>query len=659
MKLIFLDFEFNGTSQKDLNLVSLAYESYCNGAKVDQRAFWLHLTDWSECRSEITRHVEEGYIFVAFAAEAEVRALLTLAPGLDWVAVKWIDLYLEYRCLLNHNHELMYGLQLIDGKQVKTSPPPNKWFSDFDEDEDLSHHKPQYSLAAATFKLLGKIIDTDEKDRVRTEIIKGDADRLEKLNEDILNYNISDVKHLRALLLRMLDIYKSKGIIRETTLQSAYLRGRYAALTAHMVRLGYPVNLDKLKNFTSHIPEILNDEIKMCVKELATSFKDKKGQWVRDESSIRAWVTEQGKPYWRKTNTGKISISKDAFKDWYDSESEGFGGAFCRYLKTKQSLNGFLPGSKKKFEDFVGSDGRVRPYFGIYGAQSSRSQPGAAGFIPLKSHWMRNFIEAPTGKALVGIDYASQEFLLAAIITQDQAMVDAYASGDVYLTFAKSAGLAPDSATKETHGKVRDLCKALVLGISYEMTAKGLAPRLSQAASQTITEEKAQEYIDLFESTYPDYADWKRQTYQEYLNYNAIVLPDGWVMFGDNDNRRSVLNMPIQGTGAAIMREAVFNCYRNNIDVVFTLHDAIYCEIDYWDLNKIKLFDEVLISSFNDVVKSYGVTIPIRTEGIAWSRSYKDFPLKHFHNTELLGEYTDKKCKKDLERFSKYFSQPS
>jgi hypothetical protein len=366
-----------------------------------------------------------------------------------------------------------------------------------------------------------------------------------------------------------------------------------------------------------------------------------------------------------KTGTNKkLSLSKDAFNDWFDSQSKGFGGAFCNFLKTRQSLNGFtLPASGESkrgvFMDFVGSDGRVRPNFGIYGSQASRSQPGAVGFIPLKAHWMRNFIEAPKGKAIVGIDFASQEFLIAAILSQDEKMIQAYASGDVYLAFGKEAKLIPPEGTKTTHKKLRDMCKTVVLGISYDLSCKGLAPRLSQITEEVWTEEKADDLIKLFYEVYCDYREWKEEIKQDYEQVGWAQLSDGWMMWGDNDNHRSVGNFPVQGMGAVIMREAVRRAEAAGLEIIFTLHDALYAEINSYDMAAVKTLMRCMSEAFDHCMKPYGKACPIRLEGEVWSTDYTEKMPEKVENVVALCEYIDDKGKADLERYRKYLLTPN
>ena len=53
-----------------------------------------------------------------------------------------------------------------------------------------------------------------------------------------------------------------------------------------------------------------------------------------------------------------------------------------------------------------------------------------------------------------------------------------YQSGDPYLRFAQQAGAVPPTATKASHGALRDLYKTVMLGTNYGLSEVGLATRL-------------------------------------------------------------------------------------------------------------------------------------------------------------------------------------
>ena len=77
--------------------------------------------------------------------------------------------------------------------------------------------------------------------------------------------------------------------------------------------------------------------------------------------------------------------------------------------------------------------------------------------------------------ALAYCDWSSQEIAIAAALSQDNLLWDAYESGDPYIAFAIQAGIAPPGATKETHKDIRNRCKSVVLGTNYGMTSYRVA----------------------------------------------------------------------------------------------------------------------------------------------------------------------------------------
>ena len=57
-------------------------------------------------------------------------------------------------------------------------------------------------------------------------------------------------------------------------------------------------------------------------------------------------------------------------------------------------------------------------------------------------------------------------------------MQAAYTSGDPYLRFAIQAGSAPEGATKQSHGAVRDQFKMCALGVLYGLGVASLGQQI-------------------------------------------------------------------------------------------------------------------------------------------------------------------------------------
>jgi hypothetical protein len=335
-----------------------------------------------------------------------------------------------------------------------------------------------------------------------------------------------------------------------------------------------------------------------------------------------------------------------------------------RYFNIAQQLKGFSEPSGVKantFWDYVGSDGMVRPYMNIYGAQSSRSQPSSTSFLFLKTGWMRSLCIAPKGYAVGAIDYSSQEFLLGGLEANDHKMIEAYASGDVYLAYGKEIGVIPKDGTKSSHGKQRDAQKPVILGWQYWSTGHGLSITLNeQMGESTYDPDSAQLLLDKLDSVYSKFANFRNETIKRYKDAKFVRLRDGFYMFGDNPNPRSVGNMPVQGMGAAIMRKAVQLAQDAGLNVIFTLHDALYIMFDSDDLGAMdtlkKCMKEAFVFYYEDNLKDKASLI--RMDGKAWSLDYEDGEMITKDNFKIEAQkiFVDKRSKKQYDVFSKYFT---
>ena len=114
-------------------------------------------------------------------------------------------------------------------------------------------------------------------------------------------------------------------------------------------------------------------------------------------------------------------------------------------------------------------DDRNRCLLSPYGAKTGRNTPSSTAFIFGGPAWLRHLIQPPPGRALAYIDWSQQEFGIAAALSGDLAMQDAYLSGDPYLAFGKQAGGIPDHGTKQSHAAQREQFKACVLATQYGM----------------------------------------------------------------------------------------------------------------------------------------------------------------------------------------------
>jgi len=664
MGMVYLDAEYNSSSEAKLNVLCFSVICDHDGHQTSHNIWVQDNAGIESMTTLVESFIAEGHTFVAFAVTAEARALLSI--GIDPRRIKWIDLQLEYRVLENQNNRTRVGKHLIKGKIVTLKAPLSKW----NQPEGYSTGgKVEFSLASCIYRFLGVQINTDLKNQMRDLIL--DNMEWDDLDQQLIQeYCMTDVVYLPALAKIMINTLWSQYLPKHRVdiKQEMYLRAHYAVLTAIMENRGYPIDEPAMRTFSGSVGSILfemQESVNSQFPSIEPFLLNKKGTlYCQKKNKLSRWVERQGHRNWPCTKTGELSLALDAFEEFYDhrGDLQDFGNRFCKYLREKQALNGFTGNTKKKnIWDSTGKDSRVRPYYSIFGSQTSRSQPKATSFLLLKSSWMRVLIMPKKGRSLLSIDFSQQEFLLAGILSGDQNMVQAYHSGDPYFAFAKQAGAVPQGAIRADHEEIRDKFKATCLGVQFGMGAKGLSVKITKDTGQECSVEEAQRLIDLFYSTYAGYNSWRIRTLALYKSQGYLRLPCGWTMWNGNENEKSILNFPIQGCGASVLRRAVSNSDKEGLEVIMTLHDAIYIECD---TSAVSQYVEILAESMQEAMSHYFKDSPmleftkIRMDPHAWG---PDFTEGQFIKTSIGKMHCDPKYvnargRKDYEKYRPYFT---
>ena len=131
-------------------------------------------------------------------------------------------------------------------------------------------------------------------------------------------------------------------------------------------------------------------------------------------------------------------------------------------------------------------------------------------------------------------------------------MMDAYTSGDPYLTFAKQAGAVPADATKQIHPRERELFKVCALAVQYGMGPQSLGQSLGQPQAM------ARELLRLHRETYPTFWRWSEAAVNHAMLRGWLQTVFGWrVHVGPRANPRSLANFPMQANGAEMLRLGV------------------------------------------------------------------------------------------------------
>ena len=152
----------------------------------------------------------------------------------------------------------------------------------------------------------------------------------------------------------------------------------------------------------------------------------------------------------------------------------------------------------------------------------------------------------------------------------DDALWQAYASGDPYIQFAIDAGLAPVGATKESQKAERDACKVIMLGVQYGM---------GQRASLHVLE--AEDLLQHHKDVYHTFWKWAGQNVEAGLASQELHAIFGWKIRagkGRDVKENTFLNWPMQANGAEMLRLACIALEEEGIGICAPVHDAILIE---------------------------------------------------------------------------------
>jgi hypothetical protein len=445
-------------------------------------------------------------LFIAFFASAELDCHRTLGWPLP---TRIIDLYCEFRDRFN-------GLPTIAGNSLLG--------------------------ALAQFGLDG--VGSDEKKEMRDLAMRGSpwtsAERAA-----LLDYCDSDVVATKRLLLAMLSAID---------IPRALLRGRYMAAVSAMQHAGVPIDTDMHARICESW-EAIQDNLIAAVDAKYGVFEGRTFKADR----FAHWLVEQDIP-WPRLETGKLDLEDDTFRQMAKAYP-----AVAPLRELRSSL------SDLRLMDLqVGSDGRNRTLLSPFRARSGRNQPSNTKFIFGPATWIRGLIKPPRGTGVAYIDWNQQEFGIAAKLSGDEVMLEAYQSGDPYLAFAKQAGAVPQDATKETHKDVRELYKQCVLGTQYGMEAESLARRIGKPLIV------ARELLRAHRMTYRQFWRWSDAVINHALLHGVLWTVFGWhIRIGSDTNPRMLRNFPMQANGAEMLRLACCLATEAGIEVCAPVHDAI------------------------------------------------------------------------------------
>src|SRR5215203_1107598 len=284
------------------------------------------------------------------------------------------------------------------------------------------------------------------------------------------------------------------------------------------------------------------------------------------------------------------------------------------YRKTTKLLGTYGPSLLEKVEE----DGRIYASWWQIGAGTGRmacSNPNLQNLPPEA----RKHVQAIEGQALVKADYSQIELRIAAKISGEERMLEAFTADQDIHTITAQSITGKEQISKED----RKLAKAVNFGLLYGMGPTGLRHYARSSYGVEMTAGEAERYWRGFFETYPGLKAWHDREYRE--------LKKGSTETRTLTGRRRTgitklterLNSPVQGTGAdglklalAYLRERRDECPR--AVPVLAVHDEIVLECDEKDVEKAEAWlKKAMTEGMDEVVnilKVDGTLVPIEVE---------------------------------------------
>ena len=409
----------------------------------------------------------------------------------------------------------------------------------------------------------------------------------------LLDYCQTDVDALARLLPSMLP-----GI----DLPRALLRGRYMAAVANMEFTGIPIDTESLGLFRRNW-DASKDQI---IADVDQDYGVFDGRTFKQDRFGR-WLAEHRIP-WPRTPDGRLALDRDTFRQQARKYPQ---------VSPLRELHHSL--SEMKLEKLaVGSNGRNRCMLSLFCSRTGRNQPSNNRFIFGPSVWLRGLIKPTEDRAVAYVDWSQQEIGIAAALSGDAAMTQAYRSGDPYLAFAKQAGAVPPEATKDSHPDERNRFKVCALAVQYGMQEHGLARALGEQTAM------ARNLLQAHRDTYRDFWRWSQLQVDRAMLIGWMQTVFGWrLLTTDDSNPRSLANFPMQANGAEMMRLACSMVTEAGIRVCAPVHDAILVEAPTDQINHVVEQTQALMAESSRIVLD-GFELETDAEVVRWPARFMD-----------------------------------
>ena len=473
------------------------------------------------------------------------------------------------------------------------------------------------------------LIDTDYKQQMRRLCIEN---RTRGYEEEIMKYCAEDTAFLIPLFTKLFELYYKrlnnsfcpiapdtfKDITPETAIQCLLGLNSYILESGKVADKGIRLNPERVEivkekapTFRSELKRLFNDKYPDC-------YRVEKGRYIRDTKQVQTLlansIAEMNIKNYPRTKTG-YSTDSNVLKDYF-KDSNTFAEHYRQHKKQITLLDKVSKVMDNPLESIIGDSNLWYESLEPMGTITGRCTPKGKFIFG----WHKSFyglIEPPKGKWYVELDYSAEETFIQACICKDDVYYSLYESKDIYLGFARLLGHIPledwnnltASELKEKYNTIRKQYKTVLLGLSYGMGVSKLAEKGKMSISRAERVVNDVKRILKASTMYKDRIEFKAKQARAFSN------PDGFICEYNATTAKStsVINWSFQSGGGYILRMLLHRILTEckSANVLATIHDAVFIEVDEGDYDTINQVQRVMREVVRDALNEKEHTIRV------------------------------------------------
>ena len=270
---------------------------------------------------------------------------------------------------------------------------------------------------------------------------------------------------------------------------------------------------------------------------------------------------------------------------------------------------------KEDVESRIGEirpDGRIHGQFNPLGTDTGRFSSSEPNMQNITHKKLRTAFVASVGNVLVIADYSQIELRVAAYVSGDKRMIEAFVKGEDMHT--KTASIVLGKSEKEISNEDRQLAKALNFGLLYGQSAEGLVRYTKTRYGVEMTEKQAAKTRAVFFKHYDGLARWHAKTWSEVecaeveegrtiLGRRILINPEAsnWECF------QAKTNLAVQGAcsdGLKLALCEIHHALPKDAEIIAAVHAEIIVEAIEAQAEQVKkLLSKLMVGVFDKLFK--------------------------------------------------------